>query len=355
VLAATAETAQELSGITFGAASYLFEEGVGSGVVVLHIDPPSSTPVRVTVSSANIQAEASKDFEGLRQALVIEPNEPAYTLSLEIIDDALVEGEEQLRLTLSNYQEVSPGTITETLVTIVDNDAAFLSIGDVMVNENATNVSLVITQSISSTLQSVVDVRTVAESATAPEDYFDFFTTAVIPPGSTAATVTVQLRGDEEAEGIERFIVQLEDPTNAKLGKESATVTIIDDEVIPELGLETAEANETDGILPFVVTLSSPSDETVTVEYATRNGSAIAPGDYLTNTGVLTIAPGSTSATVAVTLVPDQEEETNETLFLVFDNPVQAILSSSEVEGVIHDTFTRRLFLPGLVRQPTGQ
>lgn len=350
--AATAETAAEPATIAFNASTYRFNEGDGVGQVVLLVDPASETPVTITVSSANIQAEASQDFEGLRQSLVISPSEAAYTLSVVMLEDLLVEGDEQLRLTLSNYQGVSPGVITETVVTIEDNDRAYLSISDVVVAEDATSVSLVISQSITSTLESVVDVVTVDGSATAPDDYVALFTTAVIPAGSTAATVTIQLNVDEEAEPTESFSVRLEEATNADIADETAIVTILDDDIFPELGLQTAQANEVDGVLPFVVTLSSTSVQTVTVEYTTANGSAIAPDDYLTRTGTLTISPGSVTATVEVVLVGDQIDEPNENLYLVFANPKQAILNSNEAEGIIGDGdgFSELLFLPGVVR-----
>jgi hypothetical protein len=122
---------------------------------------------------------------------------------------------------------------------------------------------------------------------------------------------------------------------------------------LPELAVETAEAEETDGFLPFTVSLNSTWAQTVTVEYATLAGSAIAPQDYLTRTGVVTIAPGTLTATLSVPLVEDETDEPDESFYLILTNPVQAVLSSNEVEGIIHDSSTtsnRVLFLPGIAR-----
>jgi len=286
----------------------------------------------------------------VRQALVISPSISTYTISVSLLDDSLVEGAEQLRLTLSNLQGAVFGPITNTVITIEDEDIAYLYVSDVTVDEDAESVSLMITQSTTSTLESLVDVRTVNDSATSPEDFDALFTTVIIPPGSTEATVTVQLNGDELVESAETFFVALDDSTNALIGNITATVTLIENDIFPEIGVAVAEANEADGILPFVVTLSTTWDEAVTVEYATADGSAIAPDDYLSTVGVLMIPPGALTATVDVALVADQVDEPDESFYLLLTNPVQAILSSNEVEGIIHDTFRDYLFLPGLAR-----
>jgi hypothetical protein len=356
VEAAAPNTATETATIAFASATYTVSEGDGDIPILLLIDPAISTPVSVTVFSTSIQAEGSKDFEGLHQSLVIPPNRSAYTLPLTILDDALVEGDEQLRLSLSSYQGASAGAITDTVVTIEDDDFAYLSIGDVTVSEESQSVALVITQSVTSTLESLVDVRTVEGSATAPQDYDTLFTTVIISPGMTAATVTVQLNGDAKVEPAESFLVQLEDPTNAKLANGmktmTATITLVDDDFRPEINVQPAEADEADGQLDFVVSLSATSSQTVTVEYATANGSAVAPDDYEARSGLLTFPPGTVSATISIPLVKDAVEEVDETLSLRFTNPVQAILSRDQVTGTIHDGdgFDTFLFLPGVAR-----
>ena len=46
------------------------------------------------------------------------------------------------------------------------------------------------------------------------------------------------------------------------------------------------------------VTLSAPTNAPVTVRYATRNGTASAPSDYIATSGTLTFAPGQASNAV---------------------------------------------------------
>ena len=59
----------------------------------------------------------------------------------------------------------------------------------------------------------------------------------------------------------------------------------------------------------FTVSLSAASAGPVTVDYATADGSAKAPGDYTATTGTLTFATGELSKQVAVAVVGETLDE----------------------------------------------
>ena len=63
--------------------------------------------------------------------------------------------------------------------------------------------------------------------------------------------------------------------------------------------------SEADPFAQLVVSLSAPSAQTVTVYYATGNGTADNSGDFLSTSGTLTFAPGETTKTVRVALKAD--------------------------------------------------
>ncbi|MCW3000684.1 MAG: retention module-containing protein [Solirubrobacterales bacterium] len=67
----------------------------------------------------------------------------------------------------------------------------------------------------------------------------------------------------------------------------------------------------------FTVTLSEPAADTVTVGYATQNGTAVVGLDYTARTGTLTFAAGDTSKQVAVPVLGDTLDEDEETFTLV--------------------------------------
>lgn len=93
--------------------------------------------------------------------------------------------------------------------------------------------------------------------------------------------------------------------------------------------------------LVFTVSLTAPSAQTITVDYATAAGTAVAGTDYtpLTTTQ-LTFAPGETSKTVTVVVKGDTTFEANETFVLELDNPSGAPVTKAQGVGTITDDDT---------------
>jgi autotransporter-associated beta strand protein len=77
----------------------------------------------------------------------------------------------------------------------------------------------------------------------------------------------------------------------------------------------------------FPVTLSDAAAQTVTVNFATADGTAVAPGDYATLSGAVTFSPGETSKTVAVAVKADSVAEAAETFGLNLSAPSNAAIA----------------------------
>lgn len=87
----------------------------------------------------------------------------------------------------------------------------------------------------------------------------------------------------------------------------------------------------------FTVTLSAPSNQEVTVQASTTNGTAKAPGDYTGTVTNLTFAPGQTSRTVIVPVVGDALDEINEAFYVFLSSPGNAELGKARGVGTITD------------------
>ena len=106
----------------------------------------------------------------------------------------------------------------------------------------------------------------------------------------------------------------------------------------PAISVSDATVQEAEGAaLEFSVTLSHASSRTVTVDYATSDGTAVAGSDYTATSGRLTFNAGETSQTVQVTVLTDQEDESDETLTLTLSNPSQATLDDATGTGAIEN------------------
>lgn len=112
--------------------------------------------------------------------------------------------------------------------------------------------------------------------------------------------------------------------------------TIADD--APALSIEdvtTSETNfDTDAVL--TVTLTRASTTTVTVHWATADGTADRT-DYLVDSGTLTFAPGATSAHIAVLIKGDGLDEPNETFFVDLSQPAGATIAKGRGTVTILD------------------
>ena len=109
-------------------------------------------------------------------------------------------------------------------------------------------------------------------------------------------------------------------------------------------GLSVADArvheNVANATVDFPVTLGRASLETVTVAYATSDGTATADQDYEPTSGTLTFAPGDTVKTVSVPVLPDVIDDTGETFTLTLSNPQggNAYLADPEATGTIENS-----------------
>ena len=97
-------------------------------------------------------------------------------------------------------------------------------------------------------------------------------------------------------------------------------------------------SEEDDSTIDFVVTLNPASEESVTVDYATANGTASSGSDYTAASGSITFAAGETSRTITVAIIDDSTEEDDETLTLTLSNPSGAEISDGVATGTITDS-----------------
>ena len=167
-----------------------------------------------------------------------------------------------------------------------------------------------------------VDYATSDATAEAASDYTAARGSLTFPPGATARTIAIPVLDDSADEADETFTVGLTRPRNATLADPEGTATITDDDPaepppppppLPTLAIDDVTVPEDAGRARFTVSLSEPSAETVTVDYATSDGTAEAASDYTAARGSLTFRPGATARTIAIPVLDDSADEADET------------------------------------------
>jgi hypothetical protein len=179
------------------------------------------------------------------------------------------------------------------------------------------------------------------------------FVGGVLPSGtvtfaanSTSQIISVSVNGDTTFEPNETFTVNLYNPNNgAALSTATATGTITNDD-LPSINLSPNGQTVVEGLttpqnLSYTVSLSSSSPQTITVQYSTANGTALAGSDYTATTGTLTFNPGVTSQTISIPILNDSVNEANETFTLKLTSPSNANLGgTATVTTTITDTLS---------------
>jgi hypothetical protein len=198
-----------------------------------------------------------------------------------------------------------------------------VSVSDLTIAEgNSGTRTALVTVSLSGASQKSVAVnfRTENGTAVAGSDYQSVAGSVTFARGETRKTIAVPIYGDRLVEANETFSVRLLSTSWGRIGDNLGVVTIIDDE--PRIFISDASALEGCGCfgttpLTFTVSMSTPYDQAVSVNYTTVDGTAtVADGDYAGATGTLTFAPGETTKTITVNVLGDIVPESDELFFV---------------------------------------
>jgi alpha-tubulin suppressor-like RCC1 family protein len=178
----------------------------------------------------------------------------------------------------------------------------------------------------------VVSFHTVDDTALAGTDYTRWGTPAsprsvTIPAGSIQTTINVPVLADEEVEPDEQFDVVLDSVSGggAVIGTGTAQLTVLDVDVLgsplPAVAVTSASVHEGDDgerRAQFHVQLSRSPATPVQVAYATADGTASSPEDYVAVLpGTLSFAPGQITRTVDVRVPADLEQQGDREFTLV--------------------------------------
>ena len=260
--------------------------------------------VTVNYATQNGTAVAGTDYLATSGKLTFAPGETSKTIPVAVIGDRVVGADASFFVNLQGTKnaKVADG---QAAVTIGD-DEPYVYVNGVYAaegNSGTTPFAFTVNLTVPYDRAVTVDYATADGSATSGGDYAAASGTLTFAPGQTSQTVTVLVNGDTLAEPTETFSFNLGNPSgNAAIGWGAGAGTIVDDE--PRIFISDV-ANYWGDTSPFTftVSLSAPSEDVVTVDFATADGTAVAGVDYANTFGTLTFQPGETSKTITVQLL----------------------------------------------------
>jgi sugar lactone lactonase YvrE len=210
------------------------------------------------------------------------------------------------------------------------------------VPEHAGSLTVSVIRTGDLSAETSVSYATADGTATGGADYGTTVGTLSFAPGESSKNIAVPIIDDNIFEGTETFNLILSNPEGGELlSPSSSVITLTDNDPVPAISTDGLTIDEPPPIgaahAVFQVRLSNPTTQTVTVKYATANGSAIAGSDYVSASGTLTFSPLETSKSVDVVINGDGFNELFETFFMTLSNSTNASISTAQVTALIRN------------------
>jgi hypothetical protein len=284
------------------------------------------------------------DYQAVSGTLVFEPGETSREIRVPILGDALDEFDEVIAVTLSNARGAALqdaralGTITdddaEPSLVITGGEAAE---GNSVFSPNPIPFTITLSAPSGKTVGAQYQSR---NGSAVANDYQGAVGSLTLLPGETTKTINAASNGDPVYEPDEDFFIDLSAPVNATIAVATGRGVIRNDDPLPTINVFNASATEGNSgprNITFNVNLTNASYQTVTVSYATADGTATAGADYTATSGTVTFNPGETSKTFVVEALGDTTDEVDETFTVSFSNASNAALAMAQVTGTIFD------------------
>ena len=327
-------------------------EGSDSSIsFTVTLDEAASETVTVEYATSNGTAAAGDDYTSTSGTLTFDAGTTSKTITVSIADDSENESDETFIVTLSNASGADLGTASATGTirnreVVVETTPTLSIAGGSGTEGTDSSISFTVTLDEAATETVTVDYATSDGTADDGDDYTAKSGTLSFSAGTTSRTVSVPIADDSENESDETFIVTLSNASGADLGTATATGTIKNRlVVIPKLSISGGSGKEgDDSSISFTVTLDQAATGTVTVDYATSDGSADAGDDYTAKSGTLSFSAGTTTQSLSVEIEDDIENESDETFTVTLSNPSGADLgTSSSATGTIENRYVAPL------------
>ncbi len=286
-----------------GATEY---EGKETGAFWVSLSAPSTETITVDYDHPNGSS-----------TVTFNPGETSKGYAVTWDDDATIEADEVFIITLSNANNATILDDTAQII-ILDDDGSLpvITMGNDTRAESLEFYPMAIWISEVSAEDITVDYTSAYGSGT-----------ATIEAGELFTHIALNWSNDVIDEMDEVVTITLSNPTNAVIGTETGSLTLVDDDNPPTITISDVAVIEANETATFTVTLSQASGRVVSVEYNAPDGSS----------GTLIFTPGETELTFDTVWTDDATEEANEIVNATLSNPSNATIADASGQLTIID------------------
>ncbi|TXI82544.1 MAG: hypothetical protein E6Q40_12255 [Cupriavidus sp.] len=300
------------------------------------LSEPTSNTVQVNYDTVDGTAQAGSDYVAqLNRVLVFHPGEVTKIVSVQPVANSAATGDRALTLQLSAPlnatldRAVGAGTLKYALPQAVVADASTPE-GDIG-GSNKLMFAVTLDKAAASAI--TIDYSTSNGTAMAGTDYVATSGTLGFAVGETTKSIEVPVIGNEDVQSDRALTLTLSGASGATLKRAQARGTIVDDDHARQINIDDASAYRADGHLTFKLTLDSASARSISVHYATQDGTAKAGTDYVASTGDVTFAAGVLEQTIVVNTINNGSTAGTLNFKVLLSAPVNAVLASGANEA----------------------
>lgn len=328
--------------------SYTVDESAGVATITVMRTGSSAGSVAVQYATvAGGSASANSDYEPVSGVFTWHNGDNSeHKITIPIKDDPTYEGDETIKVVLSNPEGGAVLINPNATVNIKDNDAPpTISISDVSQaegNSGTTDFNFTVSLSAAAGVAIGTDYQAVTNGADAG-DFQIVSGKLTFNAGETSKIVTVKVIGDTTPEADEDFFVILSNssPGAVAFARQQGTGKILNDDAKAstiQFAKTDTMVNEQLGQVTLDVIRLGDASGAAAVDYATVDGTAKQKSDYEFAAGTLNFAPGETTKKVTVLINQDSYVEGAESFSVSLSNPVGGKLDAiSGIAVVIAD------------------
>lgn len=318
---------------------------------------PLASDITLNYHTENGSAIAGQDYTETKGTLTLAKGSTQIDIAIDIIGDDNTEKDETFNLIIDSIKGAELANnatqLTATITLINDDDAIFSLLDQKnlvadLIEKNTRHTHLFSIKISPLKTETTLDYYTKNGTAIAGQDYAETKGTLTLAKGSTQIDINIDIIGDDNTENDETFNLIIDNIQGGELASNATQLTvnitlINDDATFSLLDQNNLTANipEKDTRYTHLFALQiSPLETAITLNYQTKNGTAIAGSDYIETKGTLTLAKGSTRIEIAIDMMGDQIPEENESFSLIVNNIQGGTFADNTTELIATITLT---------------
>lgn len=332
--------------LNFSDANYYVDENGVAALLTVTRTNGSSGIVQVGFSTRDGSAVSGIDYVGTNGIVAFADGETSKSFLIPVINDLIMEDDKTLDILLSNpLGGAQLGSRTNSILTVVNNNYIYgnvvLSSAALTVVEANTNVTVTVTRKNGTAGIVRVDYLTTDGTAINGINYKTTKGTLTFADGETVKTVVIPILKDNLVSLANKtFTFNVQNPTGgAALGyPRTSQISIVDSDLLIGFTTDKVTVREDSGKASLSVSRSVGGPATLTVDYATADGTGHDGTNYAAVSGRLIFSIGEYNKTITVPIINNDLIEGNKTVKVLLSNPSdRAVLGTNTATITILD------------------